>query len=464
MAGQRTTKWTRWWVAILCVFVLIAAACGDDGDDAETDDGTTTTAAPSDDGDGDEDAGQLVDGADDPEPEPDDADEPVELTATDVGVTESVIRVGAVFPDTALLGQDPGDIEAKFRTIADRINEAGGINGRTIELSFHSVNPLFDDDWDTVCVELTEDVGVFAAIGLFVRTTADCYAALNDTIVISTFGITPDQMENYTAPGITLPAHAERLIEPRVQTLIDGDVLREGMKVAVVGGTQGADQQALYIEALEAAGLEVVADTLIIGDGNDQLALNEELATLTEVWKSSGAEMIVASAGLVSQGLLLAYNQGDIDIPFVLPQGLTVNPSLLRDNQGLDLAPFELATALVEGDTAAAKYEAGVDGVRECVDAFQEASGEEVALDESRNNLGVTIVACQVFDVFVPVAEAAGVDLTTESFAAAAESFGEIFVTDIAEASLGPDKFDVSDAVGVIASYNPDTVQFEPVG
>lgn len=461
MTGQRTTKWTRWWVAILCVLALLTAACGDDsgGDDADA--GPTTTEAPADDdGAADDVPGDDDSGADDPEPEP----EPVELTATDIGVTESVIRVGAVFPDTALLGQDPGDIEAKFRTIADRINEAGGINGRTIELSFHSVNPLFDDDWDTVCVELTEDVGVFAAIGLFVRTTADCYAALNDTIVISTFGITPDQMENYTAPGITLPAHAERLIEPRVQTLIDGDVLREGMKVAVVGGTQGADQQALYIEALEAAGLEVVADTLIIGDGNDQLALNEELATLTEVWKSSGAEMIVASAGLVSQGLLIAYNQGDIDIPFVLPQGLTVNPSLLRDNQGLDLAPFELATALVEGDTAAAKYEAGVDGVRECVDAFQDASGEEVALDESRNNLGVTIVACQVFDVFVPVAEAAGVDLTTESFAAAAESFGEIFVTDIAAASLGPDKFDVSDAVGVIASYNPDTVQFEPVG
>ena len=451
MRDQRAAT-RRWgWRAALCVFALVAAACGDDGGsaDADADDATTTTPAPVDDG---------AD-ADDPAP-----DEPVELTATDIGVTESVIKIGVVFPNTELLGRDPGDIEAKFRTIADRINEAGGINGRTIELSVHLTNPLDDSDWETVCVELTEDVGVFAAIGLFVRTTADCYGALNDTIVVSTFGITAEQLAGYTAPGITLPAIPERLIPDRVQVLLDGDVLREGMKVAVVGGTQAAEPQEQYVEALEAAGVEVVADTLIVGDGNDMLALVDELTTLSEVWKSSGAEAVIGSAGLVSQSLLIAYNQTDIDLPMILPQGTAVNPSLMRDQQGLDLAPFELATALVEGDSQARKYETGADGVRECVDAFQEASGEEVALDESRNNLSVTIVACQVFDIFVPIAEAAGVNLTTEAFREAAEAFGPIEVTDVAEASLGPGKLDLSDSVGVIAAFNPATAQFEPVG
>ena len=342
------------------------------------------------------------------------------------------------FPDTSLIARDPGDIEAKFRTIADRINEAGGINGRTIDLTVRLTNPLDDGDFEAVCVELTEDIGVFAALGTFLRTTADCYAGLNDTIVISTFGITADQMAGYTAPGITLGAIPERLIDDRIQLLLDEGVLTEGMPVAVVGGTQGAEQQRQYVEALGAAGVEVVADTLILGDGNDLLALNDELARLTEVWKSSGAEAVVGSAGLVSQSLLIAYNQTDIDLPMILPQGTAVNPSLMRDQQGLDLAPFELATALVEGDSQAQKYETGADGVRKCVDAFQEASGEEVALDESRNNLGVTIIACQVFDIFVPIAEAAGVNLTTETFREAAEAFGPIEVDRCCRGIAGP--------------------------
>ncbi len=461
MSYQRASNRRLTWLAILCAVGLVAAACGGDDDsaDADVDDATTTTQAPTDDGSEGDEPDSAAEDADAPAP-----DDPAELTATDIGVTESAIKVGAVFPNTALIARDPGDIEAKFRTIADRINEAGGINGRMIELSVRLTNPLDDEDSESVCIELTEDIEVFAALGTFVRTTADCYGALNDTIVISTFGISAEQMERYTAPGITLPALPARLIEDRVQALLDGDVLRDGMKVAVVGGTQGAEQQAQYVDALRAAGVDVVADTLILGDGNDLLALTDELTTLTEVWRSSGAEAVIGSAGLVSQSLLIAYNQTDIDLPMILPQGTAVNPSLMRDQQGLDLAPFELATALVEGDSQAQKYESGADGVRECVDAFQEASGEEVALDESRNNLGVTIIACQVFDIFVPIAEAAGVNLTTETFREAAEAFGPIEVTDVAEASLGPGKFDLSDSVGVIATFNPETAQFEPVG
>ena len=63
------------------------------------------------------------------------------------------------------------------------------------------------------------------------------------------------------------------------------------------------------------------------------------------------------------------------------------------------------------------------------------------------------------------MALATGPVLTNENYGAtAATEFGEFAITGQPFSSLGPDKFDVSDAVGVIASYNPDTVQFEPVG
>lgn len=431
---------------VVAAVVGLLAACADTGDDTAT--RPTADSAPS------TTASTPASTADAPGPPA--------LTATDTGVTETAIRLGAIFPDTALLGRDPGDLEAKFRTIADTINDAGGINGRLIELHFQALNPLDDAPFETACVEMVEDIGVFAAIGLFPRGTADCYARLNDTIVISAFAITEEQMADYTAPGITIAAHPGRLVDTRISTLVDGGVLAPGMKVAVHGAELARADHERYLAALAAAGVDVVADTVALADGQDQLALTAEMQRFSEVWRSSGAEVVVASNALMSQGLLIAYNDSDLDLPMVLPEGTGVDPSLLRNQLGLDLTPFETAVALVEGADQASKYGSGADGVRECVDSFEAGSGEDVALDESRNNLAPTIVACQVFDIFVQIATAAGPDLTTESFRAAAETFGPIEVTDVGAASLGPGKFDLDDTVGVIGTYDPERLQFVP--
>jgi ABC-type branched-subunit amino acid transport system substrate-binding protein len=389
---------------------------------------------------------------------------PGPLTATDTGVTESVIRIGAVFPDTTVIGNTPGDIEAKFQTIADALNEAGGINGRTIELHTAVPNPLEDAAFDAACVELTQDVEVFAVIGIFVRTTADCYGARNDTIVISTFAITEEQMASYTAPGITTVAHPSRLLEGRVAALIDSGTLAAGSKIAVHGGvaTEAAHDQ--YVAALEAAGVEVVANTLAVGDGQDLTALQAEMEIFAERWQSVEAEAVLATSPLIAQQLLIAYNGTDVDLPMLLPEGTGVAPSLLEQQLGIGVAPFELATALVDGADQPTKYANGLEGVTECVDAFEAASGEDVALDESSDNLAPTIAACQLFDIFTAIATAAGPNLTTESFTEAAEALGPIDVTDLSAASLGPGKFDLSDSVGVLAEFNSERADFEAIG
>lgn len=440
-------------VAILAGLALLVSACGDNGGDEATGSSSTTStvvADPPDPADGDE-------TGDGPE-----TTEPVALTATDTGVTESVIRVGVVFPDTAMLARDPGDLEAKFRTIVDAINAAGGINGRTIELHFRAVNPIDDSLFEAACIELVEDLEVFAAIGLFPRSTADCYPRLNDTIAISTFTITEEQMAGYTAPGITIAAHPSRLVGARIEALIDEGALSPGKKVALHGTDAARADHEVYLAALDKAGVDVVVDTIGLADGQDQLALTDEMQGFTENWISSGAEAVISSNAIVSQALLIAYNNSSIDLPMLLPEGTGVPPALLQDQMGLDLSPFELAVALVGGADQATKYETDTDGVGDCVDRFEAASGEEVALDESRNNLAPTIAACQVFDIFVQVAAAAGADLTTESFREAAEAFGPIEVTDLGSASLGPDKFDLDDSVGVVGTFDAARVQFVP--
>jgi hypothetical protein len=445
MLPSHTELRIRRLVVVVAGIALLTSACGDSsGNEAGSPSSTSTVAVES-------------TARDEPG-----TTAPVALTATDTGVTESVIRVGAVIPDTTMLGRDPGDLEAKFRTIADAINASGGIAGRMIELHFRAVNPIDDSAIDAACVELVEDIEIFAAIGLFPRGTADCYGQLNDTIVISTFAITEDQMAGYTAPGITIAAHPSRLVGARIDALIAGGALTPGMKVAVAGTDAARSDHEMYLDALDAAGIEVVVDTVGLNDGQDQLALTAEMQRFTEIWVSSGAEAVVASNAIASQGLLIAYNSSSVDLPMLLPEGTGVPPALLQNQMGLDLSPFELAVALVGGADQATKYDTDTDGVRGCVDRFESASGEAVALDESRNNLAPTIVACQVFDIFVQIADAAGPDLTTESFRAAAEAFGPIDVTDLGSASLGPDKFDLDDEVGIVGTFNAERVQFEP--
>lgn len=441
--------------AALLAFSLLAAGCGDDdtaddddtapvaSDDVATDDdveGTTTTEAPA-------------------EPA---TTEPVALTATDTGVSETTITIGVVYPDTEILGRDSGDIEAKFQVILDEINEAGGINGRMVEMVFEAPSPIGNDASDETCIRLVEDEQVFAAVGLFAGTTADCYPAFNDTIVISSFPIAATTIAESSAPAIMVDADAARLIDQRVEVLVDAGELAPGMKVAVVGVAPAAGTHDSYVAALNAAGVDVVAASLVQNVSGDTVALRSEMGALAELWRASGAEKVLGSHSSSGSGLLYSYADAPLDdIPMLLPEGLQTPPSLMRDFQGLELTPFENATMLIGELDPATLHASDEAGVRECVSRFEDATGEAIALDESRDNLAPLMSACQTLDIFRQVAEAAGPELTTESFRAAAENMGEIAVTGLRDASLGEGKFDASDEPPIIAFFNPATDQFE---
>ena len=77
----------------------------------------------------------------------------------------------------------------------------------------------------------------------------------------------------------------------------------------MVGSDDALDEHQLYVDALDAAGIEVVEDTIVIGGGGDLLALSSEMATLTEVWVASEAEAVLATVSLLSQALLIGFVQ-----------------------------------------------------------------------------------------------------------------------------------------------------------
>src|SRR5262245_60259862 len=129
--------------------VLLLASCtsNDSGEEADT----TTTAAPSDEGSGDDFAD--IDG-----PAP--------------GVTDDAVRIGVNYVDAESLRAsgielDLGDFEAAYQAVADDINAAGGINGRTLDLVFAPISPADPTATEAECTRLTEDEDVFLITGFF---------------------------------------------------------------------------------------------------------------------------------------------------------------------------------------------------------------------------------------------------------------------------------------------------------
>ena len=117
------------------------------------------------------------------------------LTASDVGVTPTAIKVGFVLLDlggassfgAAVPGFDPKVQQQEWQTFVDDLNKHGGINGRKIQPYYVKADPVDTNSQRQACLQLTQDDKVFmvvnAASGL--GTSELCVTAENHTLDLS---------------------------------------------------------------------------------------------------------------------------------------------------------------------------------------------------------------------------------------------------------------------------------------
>lgn len=459
----------RRFVALLALLALVAAACGDDsGDDGgDTDaESTTTTEAPDDGDDGDDsddgsdddsgddgagDDGGGDDGADDGTDEPE-----IVLTDSAPGVTATTIRIGVPVVDTVAIGWDPPfDAEKIWQVAADTINADGGVLGREIELAMELVSPVDFDAQDEICVRFTEDDPVFAVMGVIRNEVPLCYTQLHDTIAINTFQTLPEVFEQSVAPMIGFLPLAERSSAAQLRVLIESGLL-DGRKVAINAAPDTVNVAEGMRDVLEAADIEVVSITNFESPSSDQLAIDNEMDINVEVWRDAGADVILPVPG-VSVPVIGAVGRTGFDGLLVVTDAPGTDVGLL-EGFGYDAAALNGAVAVVSPNEADL-YEADQAGVRECVDTFDDAFDDDPPVelrpeDATTDQLGVMVRACQGLELFKLVAEAAGADLTNESFDAAADAMGEFTVTGVLAGSLGPGKRDYVDAAGALYEFD----------
>src|SRR5690349_23395427 len=104
------------------------------------------------------------------------------------GVSKDEIKLGVTYVDFEpikdVVDINHGDYVKTYNAVIDDLNKKGGVNGRKIVQVLGKVNPLGTAPAQEVCLKLTEDDEVFAAVGFFIFDAQNCYVAQHDTPVL----------------------------------------------------------------------------------------------------------------------------------------------------------------------------------------------------------------------------------------------------------------------------------------
>jgi hypothetical protein len=442
-------------ITLMTVMAMLTASCGGDdaGDEAESADSDVPPAD-------DETTGD--DGADD-DAESEDPDDEEVRTASFRGVTPDTIRLGALGIDfdalreLGLVDIDFGDQELAFNVFADELNARGGINGRQVEVHYRTYSVLSAETGLAACLELTEDLEVFAMLNGFqgpAQESDNCFANDHETILLGSVG-SNEEMTAAKAPWIQVGLSGNTRLDLAMIGLADGEGLFDDEVVGVHAIAASADRIDPVVTRLEELGVDVALET--VNDAGDDPAAGEAIwRILAENIRSEGiTTLVILGPGSFEVGQMIDLG---VDVK-VINSDIAVGGLSTFDNH--DPAAYDGVIGTF-GTTA----EEGEDdpGIDACVDTFEAATGIDVLpaseLEEGDTNHGVSVLfACSRFSLFEQLAGLAGVNLTNDSFRAAIESGADIDLPGPGLVSFGPDKYDGNDGVrlGVLDSTLEDT-------
>ena len=382
-----------------------------------------------------------------PEPEPEPTPEPIVLTASDTGVTEEAILLGHPNWDLVMIlaaGVDLGwgDVLAHYQIEVDAINDAGGVLGRRIELVPAPYLPI-GTMGQQPCTKLTQEDEVFAAVGVFrPDITALCFSAENGTPIVHSAGSTLAEatFEATDEPIVSLYAPTELLARGGFDAL-DAEGFFDGKKIAFASRDEALNNH--HEQYIAGLGHDTSGGTVVLTSGEtDQAGNLDEYSVLLSRWEADGVDLVINDT--VAGDIMTAMNALDFEIEVVVPSTAPVVQQIMEDESGG--FGFDQARQVIPigGTDHKSLYEQGHEATVECVDRWNAANPEEVAVvavgPDNLNNMEQVVQGCSGPRLFAAIAAAAGADLTHESFTAAIPEIQGLELPGIGTASLAADK------------------------
>ena len=367
------------------------------------------------------------------------------------GVTDDTVRLGVAGVDpqqVADLGLEADFVppEALYQAWVDTQNEAGGVAGRQIELVFEPFLPLGDTEAEAACVALTEDEQVFLVTGILTGDTPLCFTEAHATPYLGQYGHSAERDERSKAPFVALEMADERQRLAGLQVFLDEGAL-DGRVALYWGAADTATVEEYVKPALDEAGVEVVVETALDDFGGDQAAEDQALDTIVERIRAAEPDAVLNVSDFL-QPLVAFQRNGWLPDQVLSTSAQALVGGVLADS-GLDAET--LARVTVAAPYAPTKEELLADPeVQRCVDEYNATQPEE-PIDMAASTvdtLDALANDCAAFRLFVLATEAAGDDLTPESWGRGAESLGELELPGMPFASLSADKHSAGDAIG----------------
>jgi ABC-type branched-subunit amino acid transport system substrate-binding protein len=386
--------------------------------------------------------------------------------ATATGVTADTVKLGiaGVDPDQlADLGieADGPTSEALNRAWVDAQNAQGGVAGRQIEMVFRPFLPTGDAEAEAACVELTEDQQVFLVTGIFLDDTPLCFTEAHDTPYLGQFGHSAERDRRSNAPFVALEMSDERQRLAGIDVFLDEGAL-DGKVALYWDAPDTAVVDEFVRPALEEAGVDVVVETTLEDFGGDQAAQDQALDTIVERIRAASPDVVLNVSGFLPP--LEAFQRNGWLPDRVLSTSAQALVADVLSSGGFTADTLERVT--VVAPYAPTKDELVDDPeVQRCVDEYN-ASGPDEPIDlDAMSGDAIDAIAneCAAFRLFVLAADAAGDDLTPDSWGAGAESLGEVDLPGMPYASLAEGKHSAGDAIGRY-EYDPSEERMVATG
>lgn len=378
------------------------------------------------------------------------------------GVTDDTITLGAALINAAELQAAGVDIEmidpqALLQAWIDTANAAGAFGDRQVEMVFEPYLPAGDTAAETACTALTEDHEAFAVIGQLSGDTSLCVTEAHAVPYVGLYGLSAERQSRSKAPFFAVEMADDRQRAASIAALLEAGEL-EGK----VGLYYQARDEVLVEDvvrpALEDAGVDVVVETALDDLGADEAATDQAVDAIVERHRSAGVEVFL--------------NVSNFPDPYggFQRKGWSPDRILVTTQQALSedvIAETEIDPALLDKTLVVAPYVPDVeelradDTVTTCVEEFN-ATDPETPIDPAtatRTELAGLANLCTAWTLFRRGVEAAGADLTAQSWAEGVAAVGDDHLPGFPFSSLSDTKQSAGDTIGAYA-FDPDAGQF----
>ncbi len=494
MTAIRGTKGMRRWWWLLIAVALVAAACGGNDDDGSADTSTPApaqepTAAPAE-APSDEPADQQAEApAEEPEDAPaetapdepaetpaDEPDEtpaaptpaptPVELIASYQGVTESEIAIGVAAIDPVqineMFGIDIGifPVDKLYTAMADDLNQRGGIHGRNVVVDVIAFLPIGATDSERVCTELMEDKKVFVVIGQFLEDNALCITELYGHPYVGHFGENTERQERSNGLFFaTEMKQTRQRVGGTAEMIRAGDL--DGHRVGIYYEAPPDKEYADAVQPmLEEAGINIVGVYSPGSPTTDNVQNQQNIDNVSTRMEADGVDLILNLSNVY--GIISSAQRIGWEVRIAHTNGQAADRLTIADDQGIE-DEYMARTFAVTTNKPTSQEALADPGVQECLAVFEGRFGDE-PVDLSNDDVvnGITN-HCRTFALTVKILEAAGGNITPETFKAAAEGLGTFDLPAMIGASLSPDKHSAGSLVRRY-EYFPEVRTYLPVG